>query len=390
MRGVVAFFRGTVELEARGTQIEKFLNLLYRAGISPCSLRRTEEGTLLFSLLCKEFKRIRSAAFKTGTRVRILQKRGFFRVIRPFRRRWGLVVGFGLFLGLLLYTSGFIWQIEVIGCEQSSSTRILNDLRGLGFGLGTRRTIDVDAIENRYLMGNDRLSWMSINIRGTTAYIEVREKGASPEVLDPTVPTHIVAARDGVILSIRDYGGDRQVEVGEPVSAGDLLVSGDRTDQYGVRHLTHSIATVTAETRRETTVEVPLREEIREKTGRKRKKITISLGKLKIPLYFTKKISYNEYDTVQKETPLRIGTFALPIRFSVSCAEEVQTSTVTRTAQQAKAEALTRLGFYERDTLSHAVIRRRKLQETLEDGVLRLSAVYYCEEEIGIELPIEE
>ncbi|MBQ8893564.1 MAG: sporulation protein YqfD [Clostridia bacterium] len=390
MKDYLAFFQGRVDAEARGNQIEQFINLLHRRRIPLRKPRRTEEGALLFTVSRKDFKRLREPAFKTGTRIRIRKKRGLFMVARPFKKRWGLAVGLALFLGFVFYSSGFIWQIEIIGCEETSATQIRNELQELGLGIGTRRTVKVNPIENRYLTGNDKLSWMSINIRGTTAYVEVQEKDLHPEMEDTTLPTNIYAARDGVILSIMDYGGTRQVQAGEPVAAGDLLVSGDWTDKYGVRHLTHSIATVWAETRHETDFSVPLTEEVRQKTGKSQKKFAISFGKLKIPLYFTQKISYNEYDTVQAEYPLRIASFAFPIRFYVTKAEEVERVTVTRTAEEAKALVLSKLGFYREDVLADVTVRKCETEETLTEEAFALRALFYCEEEIGISMPIEE
>lgn len=390
MKDYLEFFGGRVEAEARGNQIEQFMNQLHRYRIPYRKPRRTEDGTLLFTLPSREFKRLRQPAFKTGTRVHIVKKRGFFMVMRPFKKRWGLAVGFALFMGLVFYSSCFIWHIEVRGCVDTSATQIMADLQQMGLGIGTRRTVDVGPIENRYLTGNQKLSWISVNIRGTTAYVEVKEKGVHPQVVDLTVPTNIYASRDGVILSVRDYGGTRQVEVGQAVTAGQLLVSGDWTDKYGVRHLTHCIATVMAQTRHQTTVTVPLTENLRQKTGKTKKKYAVSFGNFKFPLYFTQKISYNEYDTVYKEYPLRIASFAFPLRFCVTAYHEVQTVSVTRTAEEAKTFALSQLAFYAEDTLGDLLVQKREVQENLTQKDLQLHAVFYCEEEIGIAMPIEE
>lgn len=390
MKDYLAFFTGRVEAEARGGQLESFINQLHRRRIPIRKPRRTEDGTLIFLIPRREFGRLRQPAFKTGTRIRIRKKQGLFMVLRPFRKRWGLAVGFLLFLGMIYYCSCFIWQIEVVGCEETSAVQIKTDLAEMGLKIGAGRKIDVEPIENRYLTGNEKLSWMSINIRGTTAYVEVREKGVTPEVPDETMPTSIYASRDGVILSIQDYGGFRQVEVGEAVSAGDLLVSGAWTDRYGVRHLTHSIATITAQTYRETEVVVALQETVRQKTGKSRKKYAISFGKLKIPLYFNGKISYNEYDTILMDEPLRIGSFALPVRFYVERVEEVETVELNRTPEEAAAEAKARLAFYQKDVLADVVIRDCTLYQSETEDAVRIRAVFECEEEIGVELPIEE
>ncbi len=391
MNDFLGFWQGRLEVEATGGQIEQFINLLHRNQIAPRKLRRTEDGTLYFLLPKKDFKRLRSPAFKTATRLHIRKKKGLFMLMRPFRKRWGLVVGLAFFLGLIFYSSCFIWRVEVIGCEETSYTQVAADLEELGLYIGCSRRIDVGMIEKRYLMGNEKLSWMSINIRGTTAYVEVREKGIHPKVEDLSIPTNIFATRDGVIVSIADYGGTRQVQVGEPVAAGDLLVSGDWTDKYGVRRLSHCIAAVYASTKRETVVSVPLNEELRIKTGKSRHFFEISCGKLKFPLYFKKKISYNkECDIVTKVYPLKIGAFALPVSFSVIKADEVEFQSVHRSAEEARELALAQLGFYETDRLSSVKVTERNLMEQLSDTELKITAIYDCVEEIGYEQPIEE
>ncbi len=385
-----AFFGGRVELSAKGCRIEQFLNRLFRAGLHPYRPIRMEDGCLRFTLPAREFKKLRPHAFKTGTRIRILKKRGFYRVIRPFKRRIGLAVGLAVFMGAVYYSSGFIWQVEVRGCDRISYTEILEELEPLGLYVGCRQDLEVNPIENRYLTANDKISWMSINIRGTTAYVDVKEKDLTPKVIDVTAPSNIVAARDGIIRTIRDYGGTRQAEVGTAVRAGDLLISGDWTDQYGVRRLSKSVATVVAETRRETEITVPLKETYRRKTGKNTKKYTLSLGKLKIPLYFSKKISYNVYDTVEESNQFSIGSFAFPIRLSLWQAEEVEEISNRRTVEQARQAAMTELAFYQADRLAEVTVLRREVEEIAEQESLTLRVVFYCEEEIGVEVPIEE
>ena len=389
MEKIRAFFEGRVDLELRGNQIERFINLAHRRKIplyQPC---RTSPNTLQCAVSARRFKELRSPAFQSATKVKILKKRGFFMASRPYRRRFGLLAGLILFIGIIFYFSCFVWQIEVKGCEETSYLQIIEELEPLGLKIGCRNTVDVNAIENQYLKGNDRLAWMSINIRGTTAYVEVREQGAPPQTIDASVPTNIYASRDGVIVSIRDYNGSRCVQPGAAVAAGDLLVSGDWTDQYGVRRLTHCIAAVRAETRRETEQKVLFKETVRQKTGKTQKKYRISLGKWKIPLYFKETFGYNEYDTMVKVCPLRIGAFAFPIRWEIITAEEIRPVVLHRSVKQARKIAQSRLDFYQSDRLADATIYKREVKETLTKDALILSATFYCEEEIGVALPIE-
>lgn len=390
MRDLLGFFAGRVDIEAKGNQIEQFINLLHRYRIPARRVTPGEEGILLFTLPKRSFKRLRIPAFKTGTRIRILKKRGLFIAARPFKRRYGLAAGLLLFLALLFYCSRFVWRVEITGCEISSATQIMEDLKAYGIEAGCRRTIDVGRIENLYLIGNEKLSWIAINIRGTTAYVDVKEKGLTPTIEDETVPTNIYAARDGVILSVSDLSGTRVVEVGDTVRAGDLLVTGDHTDSYGVRRLTHCIAEITAQTTRKTEFSVPLKEQVRKKSGKKKNFYSIFLGKFKIPLYFNQKISYNEYDTVKKEQILRIASFAFPVKLCCLSVEEVELEWLSRTEEQARMEAQRQCAFYQKDRLAEVKVIDCKTQASLSEDTLLLQAEFICEEKIGIEKEIEE
>jgi hypothetical protein len=177
--------------------------------------------------------------------------------------------------------------------------------------------------------------------------------------------------------------------VGQAVSAGDLLVTGDWTNSYGVRRLTRCMASVKAKTRRTHTVKVPFTEIQRRKNGKNRKFFAISLGKLRIPLYFKKKIDYNIYDTVFWERMLTVGDLALPIGLSCQIVYGIQEVPITRTEASVKEMAYTRLGFYEEDSLAEVRILNRTLNETVSKQAFVLDAVYECEEEIGIPLPIK-
>ncbi len=388
MRDYLAFFGGRVRVEAKGHQLEGFINHCYRCNIRLLRPVRISENRLQFTLPCRAFRRLRPPAFRSGTRIRILKKSGLFMAIRPYKKRWGLLLGILLFLGLVYYSSCFIWNVEVLGCKTISATEIAEDLKQKGLDVGCSRQIDVNRIENQYLMGNDKIKWMSINIKGTTAYVEVREQGIPPKMIDGSVPTNIYAQRDGIIRSINAYGGTPCVVAGQPVIAGDLLVTGDWTDSYGIRRLSHCLATVMAETRREKEITIPFSEIQPRKTGKKQKFFAISFGKLRIPLYFKKKIDYNNI-IVSWERALTFGDFALPLRLSSQCYEEVVDQKVTRTEDEARKMAYARLGFYEQDELSSLQLLNRETSETLSDGAFVLNAVYECVEEIGIAMPIE-
>ena len=68
--------------------------------------------------------------------------------------------------------------------------------------------------------------WMSVNIKGSKAVIEVRDYVDEHEDTTYKEPSNIVADFDGTILSIETFNGDKAVKAGVAVKKGDLLISG--------------------------------------------------------------------------------------------------------------------------------------------------------------------
>ena len=61
------------------------------------------------------------------------------------------------------------------------------------------------------------LLWITVNVSGCRAYVEVRERVEAPEPVDEREPTNVVARRDGLILDIQAMDGVRCVLPGTSV-----------------------------------------------------------------------------------------------------------------------------------------------------------------------------
>ena len=173
-------------------------------------------------------------------------------------RRAGLLVGLMLAILVLIFAQGVVWDIRISGNQAVSDRAIEASLEACGFGIGRSWSgFEADKTENDVLLLDDRLAWISINRKGTVAYVEVREKSPHPEEV-PDTPCDIIAAVGGVIERIELEEGNVRVAAGQSVGVGDVLVSGlyDSLVQ-GIR-ITAAKARVYARTTRILTVEIPL------------------------------------------------------------------------------------------------------------------------------------
>lgn len=218
----------------------------------------TADGGISLRFPLPTAKRVGALCDATGIPYRICGEGGLPRLLRKAKHRAGLVVG--LAVGLLLFAAAnsVVWDIRISGNMAVSDRAVEDSLAACGFAVGTSlRDFEADKIENDVLMLDDRLAWISINRKGTVAYVEVREKTPAP-ILQEDQPCDIIASCGGVIERVELEAGNIRVRAGQLVGEGEVLVSGlyDSTQQ-GIRY-TAAKARVYARTTRVLTVQIPL------------------------------------------------------------------------------------------------------------------------------------
>ncbi len=179
------------------------------------------------------------------------------RLMRLFRRP-GLVLG--CIAGLALYIAGtqVVWDIRVEGNTTISDRSVEDVLAACGFSVGSPlRGFRADVLENQVLLADDRLAWISVNRRGTVAYVELREAAHRPPP-EGNAPADLVASVAGIIERIELDEGNVRVAAGQTVSPGDILVSGIYDSLVEGIRLTRARARVYARTVREWTITIPL------------------------------------------------------------------------------------------------------------------------------------
>jgi similar to stage IV sporulation protein len=190
-------------------------------------------------------------------------------------------------------------------------------LREQGTFVGAfRPNIDVDVTINNFLLHSDGISWITINFMGTTAEVQVveyRPKDVPGQQDD--VPSIIVAARDGVIERYELTGGIATVNLGSPVTAGQMLVSGMMTDPDGnLSYIGSARGRVFARTWREFEVFVPFNTDIRYEDKQQLRKRTYNIFGREINLSPRGRNFDSECDIIERRTRLTLFSFIeLPI-----------------------------------------------------------------------------
>ncbi len=143
----------------------------------------------------------------------------------------------------------FVWSVELNGVKTLSEAELRGSLKASGFTVGKfKGRLDLHKIERDILLEYEEIGWMSINLIGTHAEIEIKEKAVVPQKEYSSDYSNIIASQDGVILSTNISRGTAEVKVGSAVSQGQLLVSGMYENALGELHFVDAQAKVVAST----------------------------------------------------------------------------------------------------------------------------------------------
>lgn len=284
------------------------LTRLLRSGLPFSRPRPRESGLTFYSSF---FAKKKLLLWAKGSEYEIKwEYTGLLAPILALKRRPGIISGgiFGLFL--IYLSTFFIWSVRIEGNERLLDGEIITLLRECGFGEGSRKGyFDTNETQNDALTRNHELSFLSINVHGMVADVEVFEKEEEPRNHRSNIPYNLVSDSDGVILSTLVLNGQTVVEVGDTVVRGQLLVSGLVDSSVGSARLVSADGRVLARTHKTFTFSQPFT--VTEKiytdedvsVGVRLLGKTVSLGR----------VPRRECDTRLDEKPLSLLSLSLPV-----------------------------------------------------------------------------
>lgn len=210
------------------------------------------EQSIRASLRLRDFYDLKPYLRKTKTKLRIIAKKGFpFWCHRHPRMKWFLVFLICL-CGIGAYSLSFVWNIEIRGNEQITTTEILDCLYQNEIEIGKKRSeIDCSHVELELRERFQNMGWVSVYFHHTCLCVEVKESlyEEGKENLESTgFPYHLVANKEAIVHSIVTRAGTALVQKGTSVQPGDILVLGqcDILDDAGeVKEVLYSYADAT-------------------------------------------------------------------------------------------------------------------------------------------------
>ena len=291
------FFTGYKILRAVAESSADILNLCREYAVSYISFE-TEGDSVFIALSYPSAKRLMLICRAKDIAIELFEKHGLPAVLWRYRRRWGLVAGAVVGIAFGIVSSFMVWDIRVEGNRRLSESAVLRVLEECGLERGCfYHRLDTDVVENRVLIISDDISWITVNIKGTVAEVEIRETAVRDET-EYMSAANLVAVREGVVEYLEDVRGNVAVEAGEAVSRGELLVGGIYGSETEGFRYTVAKGKVYARTEREFAVEIPYTYEKKVYTGNVRVEKYLIFFKKEVKFYRNSRNLYASCDTI--------------------------------------------------------------------------------------------
>lgn len=356
----------------------------------PYGRMQPNKDGISFDMSSKSAKKILKASIITDACS--LKYFGLPYYIAKYRRRYGMFAG-AVIAFLIIYFSGkIVWDIRVTGNHALTEAQVEAELAAQGFEVGSKiGERDVDIITNKVLLYSEKISWMSINFKGTVAEVQIREKETAERGDDRKSNANIVATENGIIDRIEVLRGTPMVKEGDSVNSGDLLISGLIETKHGSVRTEAAAGRIFAITTHSLSVEIPFEYEKKvDKTTLCTEKSIIFFSN-RINIYRNSGNTNEKCDKIEGEEFLSLPSFpSLPIGLATQTSIFYSVKTERRSYEEAS-----RLAFFELNNLilekfTDADILEKNIKTDITESSLLLKCELVCSENIAKAVPFEE
>ncbi len=285
---ILRLLKGYVVFCAEGGFPERFINLCNIRGINLWNVKNDGVKVIAFTTE-REFEELKTPAENSGMTLKIIKYRGLKAFAKRHKWRCGAVLGIVLAFCFWFFMSGYIWEVEIIETDGVNVEDFTESLANLGVKIGARKSkIDIIQVQNQLMNKYNNLLWVSLNIFGGKAQVEMSEFVEQKEIIDTKKPVNIVAKKKGEIVLVKGYNGVNAVKEGDNVTKGSLLISGVVKNFDGSEYFTHAKGEVYARTTNNEKIFCPYKNKAMT-TCKKELRYYLYIFSLKIPLGFETK-----------------------------------------------------------------------------------------------------
>lgn len=213
----------TVTFCLSGLNIERFINKLSNSKVILLSFKKLATFEFSCKIYAKDLKVFEGLVVEERLEIKDKKEGGLLAVLNSFKKHIGLFIGCLLCFLISFFLFTKLWCIEVYCDEQINKNEIISLLNQEGVNIGCELyKIDGENLEDYLILNHKDCSLVSVIKRGSCLVVNIKKKNDISEILKVYSP--IIAPYSGVVEKITLVQGSLNVEVGDIVKEGDVLV----------------------------------------------------------------------------------------------------------------------------------------------------------------------
>ncbi len=246
---------------------------------------KKEKDYILIKTAWKDYKRLKK--YLVSYEIELYDNSGIFKIKDIIKKYQFFTMGIILGIIILLLSNNIIFKVEIKSANKNIQNLLKEELKE--YGLTTLRLKkshhQVEKIVNKILDNNkDTLEWLEIKYDGLIMIVNVTEKNL-PKDLETYDHCNLIAKKDAKILSLNIYRGMALKEINDYVLKGDIILSGDIIHNEEVKNMVCATGEVYGEVWYKVKVEVPLKENYINYTGKNRFNLSLKINDNKYDIF---------------------------------------------------------------------------------------------------------
>ncbi len=381
---------GVVRVKVMGKGIERFLNQLTRSGIRVWNVKRHGTEAVTFQIKLVDVKKIRVPARSSECSIRFIERAGGPFFLRKLWTNSGFLFGAVAFFIILMFLSNMVWGIEIKGASPATEHQIRKELTKMGVKIGKLQFMmdNVDAIQRDLTDNVKALTWVGVELKGTTYHFQVVEK-EEPDKPKVYGPQNLVSTKKALIVKMFVEEGEQVVQLNDYVQPGQLLVSG-LIGKEEEKQPVPARGEILGETWYKSRVELPLQTTFQVFNGNEKRKFYFKIAKKMIPFWGFGKHQFKEYETESSDHSLKLLKWELPVTIVNETIREKEEVSRTYNKDEAikSAKDLARKDIKNRIPEDAIIKGEEILHQSIKNGKVRLSIHFQIIEDIAKAQPI--
>ena len=355
----------------------EFLNYLVEKEIFVSLIKSTDFG---FTAICmaKDYKKIARAAKKFQCKTKIIRKNGLYFKSRKVLARKGIVLSVALVFLYVFLFSKLIWRIDII----APSKNITEDVNTILYenncyaGAVFNQEKNQNIIQ-KIFMDVDNVGYVTLNFYKGILTCKVDATINKMPYLENSTSGNITASLDGVIEELEIYNGFSDIQIGQTVLKGDVLVEPTYVDRNGTLQQVMPRAFIKAYCLKEYSAQTDFNKEVFIRTGKYTEQVALKLIGKKILIKKADIDAYKQYESEKYFENITILGFSLPLTKETIRFYEKESVNIEKDEQSAYDAAKKAVDTtIKSDTSLLLADKYEYYSKTTEDGVTVFCRVY--------------